>query len=582
MGPCWLVVQNTEEIKTKDNSYCNYEFAVDTYKDLGVHEDGKKPAPTFRTLIVSMEMAENTEGAKRSQIMCISTLYTDKFNIEYSDPNLTYKPSVFVQAKGLDGNQQKSLREMFGESINVSDKEYGLLSAFLQKINRIDPDIIIGHDLNSVFMDNLLNRIADNKIEFTSLLSRIKRSSDLVKQIQKQPRQSKVRQLTVGRMLCDTFISSKELIRESDYSLPYIAKKLLGITIEKREDDANTSNYDSLVQIIDASLRNAHISVRICNKLQIIQLTKQLTNVAGCLWIKSLLNARAERNEMLLMHMFWKKGYVVPDKFNDYADRNDDEEGAKKGAKNKKNGKKKYAGGLVLEPQSGLYNDIILLLDFNSLYPSIIREYKICFTTVQRPFVEIEDVRPSLKVKNIGDKNVDKEEEEDEDDDRYLTNHDPKLIKEGDKKICILPEIIKSLIDRRKAVKNAIKNEKNIEKLELLDIRQKAYKLIANSIYGCLGFTFSRFYAKTMAAMITNYGRNLLTSSMDTVKSLNYEVIYGDTDSLMINSRQKETLKALEVGTQLKKELNLSFKSRILEIEIDGVFKNLLLLKKKK
>ena len=93
-------------------------------------------------------------------------------------------------------------------------------------------------------------------------------------------------------------------------------------------------------------------------------------------------------------------------------------------------------------------------------------------------------------------------------------------------------------------MKNAIKAEKNVEKLELLDIRQKAYKLIANSIYGCLGFTFSRFYAKTMAAMITNYGRNLLTGSAEKVKALGYEVIYGDTDSLMINSRQKETLMA--------------------------------------
>lgn len=102
------------------------------------------------------------------------------------------------------------------------------------------------------------------------------------------------------------------------------------------------------------------------------------------------MGGRSERNEFLLLHAFTEKNFIVPDK--QYAKKSVqqvdeyDVDDTSHGQQQKKSapGKRKpaYTGGLVLEPRKGFYDKLILLMDFNSLYPSIIQEYNICFTTV--------------------------------------------------------------------------------------------------------------------------------------------------------------------------------------------------------
>ena len=127
---------------------------------------------------------------------------------------------------------------------------------------------------------------------------------------------------------------------------------------------------------------------------QIIPLTKQLTNISGNLWSRTLKGARAERIEYLLLHEFHNLKYVTPERApyqekgkakakaaaGEEGDVEDDDKPTRRGRQ-----KPTYAGGLVLEPKRGLYDSYILLLDFNSLYPSIIQEYNLCFTTINWP-----------------------------------------------------------------------------------------------------------------------------------------------------------------------------------------------------
>lgn len=146
----------------------------------------------------------------------------------------------------------------------------------------------------------------------------------------------------------------------------------------------------------------------------------------------------------------------------------------------------------------------------------------------------------------------------------------------------------------RATIKSSMMSEKNSQKKAQLHVRQLALKLIANSLYGCLGSPYSRFHAQHLAAFITLQGKSVGYSGrnilMDTKEKLESEfklqVIYGDTDSLMLNTnirhdgRLESFNKANQLATILSGSINKKY--RKLEIELDAIFARLLLLKKKK
>lgn len=309
--------------------------------------------------------------------------------------------------------------------------------------------------------------------------------------------------------------------------------------------------------------KDAYFQAALMFQLMVLPLTKQLTSIAGNLWSRTLMGARAERNEYLLLHEFHAQKYLCPDKTSAQEHMRalaPVEEGAEDDittmttTSTVKGGRRKptYAGGLVLEPKRGLYENYVLLLDFNSLYPSIIQEFNICFTTIERDYSTLESAERMPPVPE--------------------PNTPPGL----------LPRILGSLVARRKQIKTLMKDPKATPAtLAQLHIRQQALKLTANSMYGCLGFAHSRFFARPLAMLITGKGREILQSTVDLAQSVcHLEVLYGDTDSVMIHTGTRDLGEARKMGQLLKRTVNERY--RLLEIELDGIFERLLLLKKKK
>jgi DNA polymerase alpha subunit A len=150
-----------------------------------------------------------------------------------------------------------------------------------------------------------------------------------------------------------------------------------------------------------------------------------------------------------------------------------------------------------------------------------------------------------------------------------------------EKELAILPRLISNLVDRRRQVKSLMKDKTATpEQLATYDIKQLALKLTANSMYGCLGYTKSRFYARPLAMLTTFKGREILRSTKDLAESMSLQVIYGDTDSVMINANVDNVAEAFKVGREFKTQVNRLYKR--LEIDIDNVFRRILLQAKKK
>ena len=440
------------------------------------------------------------------------------------------------------------------------DNEYSMLNDFMILLSKIDPDVIIGHDFYSGCLDALYLRLESKFSEPNSLMARV-----VTKKIRSHNISAQVRMLFAGRLLVDVFSFARETEKMEDYSLPSLYVQF----VDKNARSLDITNLREMNNCL----------IRVAKTLQVMPLTLQLSKVAGCLWSVSLRQARSERNEMLLMHNFWQKGYIVPEKLKRIKDFD--------GEPNEE--KKSYSGGKVLDPVSGLYTTYVVLVDFNSLYPSIIRNFKICFTTVRREFKNFkEQFLEEEASANPNRMNIEEDQlklgEADETDEIV----DPLAEIDVDPSSKpILPDILTYLVRKRKEVKALIKVCKNEQEAATLDVRQKAYKLIANSLYGCLGFQSSRFYTRKMALLITTFGRRLLMNSKKFIEEKGFNVVYGDTDSIMINTMKSDTLEAIRSGYIIKKEINSQFKKKsgeeqILEVELDGVFKKILLLKKKK
>ncbi|KAI9348733.1 putative DNA polymerase alpha catalytic subunit [Zopfochytrium polystomum] len=562
MGPCWLTISGAD-VNPRSIAWTRFELAVDNPKNVSPADGTDLPAPPMTIMSLSLRSVINHEK-KSSEIVAASAMVFADVPIEGHEIQVIPKSFNVVRQltnvplplgfEALAAEWRKS-----GKTLEVLKTEKALLNYLMAVIHRNDPDVIVGHNIIGIDLNLILNRLKANKVDNWSKIGRLRRSKWPRLQAGGGDNAFFERQLASGRILCDTFMASKEYVMKAkSYTLTNMAETQLNVVRDELDFEAIPKMFwepNQLIWLMKHCERDSYLVSQLMFKLQILPLTKQLTNLAGNLWSRTIMaGSRADRNEFLLLHEFHNKKYVVPDKHSRSqrnvvsVQKDDDEDDVVDDKPTSSRRKPAYAGGLVLEPKVGFYDKFVLLLDFNSLYPSIIQEFNICFTTVLRST---------------------------EDDETAPEPPEP-TVPEG-----VLPHLLATLVQRRRAVKGLMKDERlSAARRAELDICQQALKLTANSMYGCLGFVHSRFYAKPLAMLVTQKGREILQATVDLAMNEKLDVIYGDTDSIMIYTNSDTVADVLKIGNEFKRAVNKRY--RLMEIEVDGIFKKMLLLKKKK
>lgn len=566
MGPCWLKIEDADFTTVNNASWCKLECSTANPATISVVPDSEQlEAPRLTLMSLSFRTKMNVKENKQELLIASARVYE---NVSLTDTTPPEKmPSrTFTVMRPADGKYPLGFETMASESMAkkqsgtfmLEKSEQFLLSKFLALFERVDPDVLMGHQLQEVDYSIFLSRLREKKTPGWSRIGRLKRA-DWPKTFGKSGSSFFAeRQLVSGRLMCDLAndMGKSLMTKCQQWSLTEMCELYLGPSNPRREldNDAALKSWaatkDGLMNYVGHCEADTFFIAALAIKLQMLPLTKVLTELAGNSWARTLTGTRAERNEYILLHEFHRNKYICPDKvFGKGRAKVEEENEDDDGADTKK--KDKYKGGLVFEPEKGLYDKFVLVMDFNSLYPSIIQEFNICFTTVDRSTTSENDHEE--KVPEVPQDQV-----------------------QG-----ILPKLIATLVTRRREVKKLMKDKNaTAEQLALWDTKQMALKLTANSMYGCLGYTQSRFYARPLAMLTTFKGREILRSTKELVEENQLQVIYGDTDSVMINSNANSISEAYKVGNEIKKMVNERY--RLLEIDIDNVFRRLLLHAKKK
>ena len=461
--------------------------------------------------------------------------------------------------------------------------EVELIIEFSQFVAQLDPDVLLGYEVQNSSWGYLLKRGTALEIDMMApMFSRIQSSKeshfDKDRDAFGADDMSEIN--LVGRVVLNVWrIMKSELnLRSFDFHVVYqeVLKRRLPVFSYKSLTswfNPLDTKFDAKMsyKVIDHLITRCKGSIEILSKLDLITRTSEMSRLFGILFFEVLTRGTQFRVESMLIRSAKSRNFIA----------------ASPSIQQRAKMRAPEHIPLVLEPESAFYADPVLVLDFQSLYPSMMIAYNYCYSTCIGRVEHLKDETNS--VFQLGTL-------------PYFVpaSHVKKLIKK--QKVHVAPngvayvdtsirkglicQMVEDILNTRIMVKRFMKNYKNDPVLyKMLDARQLGLKLIANTTYGYTGASFSgRMPCVEIADSIVRKARETLEKSIDFVNSnpkWNAEVVYGDTDSMFVRlpGASKET--AFKIGHEIG-EMITQMNPKPVKLKFEKVYHPCVLITKKR
>ncbi|KAI8975441.1 hypothetical protein BDF20DRAFT_914372 [Mycotypha africana] len=454
--------------------------------------------------------------------------------------------------------------------IDYADTEEELFSILIHKIRSYDPDMLVGYEVANASWGYLVDRGAELGFHLLDELSRVKMSSDSIKRDTWGYQKASVYRV-VGRHMLNVWRLMRSELTLTSYSFENVAYHLLHDRIPHYSYETLTAWYKKGIPVLKYRLikyfmKRVQLNLDMLDASQVVQRTCESARVYGIDFYAVLTRGSQYDVESVLFRIAKPENFVL----------------ITPSRKQVAEQRSLEILPLVMEPVSQFYSSPMVVLDFQSLYPSIMIAYNFCYSTcLGRIRISEQDSRFGvLPCFELPDGLLDTLKE-------YInvTPNGIMFVKPEIRK-STLAKMLEDLLDTRVMVKRAMKDYKEDSGLlRLLDAKQLTLKLLANVTYGYTSASFSgRMPSVEIADSIVATGRETLERAIRLINETEEwgaRVVYGDTDSLFIYFPGKTKEEAFTLGSVIANTVT-KLNPAPIKLKLEKVYHPAVLLAKKR